>query len=79
MLASTDNQLRCRLLVEVDQPTAQEREVSSCKLRQIEGERNFALEPWLHRVSIGRYDVIRIGARKIGDMQIGYFPKDLVA
>src|SRR5208282_707090 len=47
------NQLGARRLIQIGEPPAFERKRSVGQLGKVKGERNFSLEPGLHRVPVG--------------------------
>src|ERR1700683_1162277 len=53
MLPHIVNQMRAGRLIKIGHPPSQQREPGVLKFRQIEREGDLALEPGLHRVSIG--------------------------
>src|SRR5580698_3510382 len=70
MLANTVEQLSHRLVVKVAQVCAIERGIPRQAFRQIKTERQFALKPWLDRVSISRNHLWRQAAGERGDVLI---------
>src|SRR5690242_14818482 len=57
MLAHRKDQLGRRFLPKISHPAAHKRELRAVEIRNIDAERHFAGEPWLHIVRIRRYDV----------------------
>ena len=53
MLAQLKYQMGSRGLVKVENATAQQSEIRTRQLRQVKGERDLSLKPWLDGVAIG--------------------------
>src|SRR5450432_4600352 len=73
MLAHLIDQVRARSLSQVSDAPADQRELRTLQLRQIEAEGNLALEPRLHRVAVRGDDVDRSCAGQGTHMQVSQF------
>src|ERR1700692_1145316 len=73
MLAHLINQVRAWCLRQVCDATAEQGELRSLQLRQIEAEGNLALKPRFHGVAVCGDDVDRSRAGKSAHMKVSQF------